>query len=183
MGTYHKVEPEKERVCAGPQRGTRTTRSMWGSRVIALRILLWTSSKYNGGDISGKVHNTSVTNQQRPLPPAPSQLSSNHFPCYAPILNAIIHGRIMCFSAKCFYCKMQEVNNERTPLLWSLSTHCPLTFLMCMSLCLCLCVAFLFKASAFLGVGGNKEGRQQLFRKAASSVKFTKYHQHCWTNE
>lgn len=67
--------------------------------------------------------------------------------------------------------------------------HCPHTVecfscvCVCVCVCLCVCVVFLFKAWAFLGVGGKEERRQQLFRKAASSVKFTKYHQHCWTNE
>lgn len=61
--------------------------------------------------------------------------------------------------------------------------HCPPTVKSsCACTYVCACV-FSFKAWAFLGVGGKEEGRQQLFRKAASSVKFTKYHQYCWTNE
>lgn len=169
---------QKKRLHAGPWRGTRTSRSAWGSRAMALHVSLWTSSKYSGGDISGEVHNVSVANPLKP--PALSQTSSKrHFPCHTPILNTVIHSRIMCSTAKWFYCNVQEVNKEGMSLLCSLPTRCPLTFFICVSVS----VAFLFKASAFLGVGGKKEGRQQLFRKAASSVKFTKYHQHRWTNE
>lgn len=86
--------------------------------------------------------------------------------------NAFIHNRLIGVQ-----CKLQWVNHGGMTLLRPLSTYCQVL------LYVHVCVCVFFKAWAFLGVGGKEKRRQQLFRKAASPVKFTKYHQYCWTNE
>lgn len=128
---------QKERVCAGPWRGTRAIRAAWGSRLIAVHMSLWTSSKYNEGDISGKVHNISVTNPQKPLWPL-------HLPNPAEIISFAMHLFLTpLFKAEqcvlvqnVFVAKYRRLIKKECHCC----VHCPLTFLMCVSLCMCVCV-------------------------------------------
>lgn len=168
---------QKKRVCAGHWRGTNTSRSAWGSRVmvtVSQQQVQWGRHLRQGPQY--QCHKP--TEAPWPL----------HLPNSAVIIISLAMHLFLTplFSAECVL--VQNVFIEKYRRLIKKErhccAHCPLSVHLLFSrVCLCVCVAFLFKASAFLGVGGKKEGRQQLFRKAASSVKFTKYHQHCWTNE